>query len=166
MVRDPRDIVVSGYNYHLWSTEKFLHVPKPRFRGKTYQEHLNSLSVEEGLAVEIERCNGIFSRMSDWSYDDERVLEFRYEDVFGNDQMLWSDLMSHWGMKGEAHQRGVEIGLHFSFEQSKRRDVASGKSQSHQAKGTPSQWQEVFTPSLVDLIEEKAGDLITKLGYR
>ena len=35
LIRDPRDIVVSGYFYHLWTEEKWAHVSKREFGGKS-----------------------------------------------------------------------------------------------------------------------------------
>ena len=166
MVRDPRDIVVSGYRYHLWSSEKWLHLPDPKWGGKTYQERLNELPLEERLATEIVRTRRLFRTMREWDYKDDRILELRYEDVFGNDEKLWKDLMSHWGMQGQDLERGVEIGVFYSFTNVKARAAARGKENKHLATGTPSQWQETFTPALIELIESEAGDLITKLGYR
>ena len=166
LVRDPRDIVVSGYNYHLWSSEKWLHLPDPKWGGKTYQERLNELPLEEGLAMEIRSRRSLFRTMREWDYNDDRILELRYEDVFGNDEKLWNDLMSHWGMQGQDLERGVEIGVFHSFTNVKARSAARGKEKKHLATGTPLQWQEKFTPALTKLIEAEAGDLITELGYR
>lgn len=166
MVRDPRDIVVSGYRYHLWSSEKWLRLPDPKLGGKSYQERLNELPLEEGLAMEITRTRRLFHHMREWDYDDDRILELRYEDVFGDDEKLWNDLMTHWGMQGQNLERGVEIGVFHSFKNVKSRAAARGIEKKHLATGTPLQWKEKFTPALTELIEAEAGDLITKLGYR
>lgn len=166
LVRDPRDIVVSGYRYHLRSSELWLHRPIPEFHGQTYQERLNSLPREEGLALEIARSAQLFRMMRCWDYDDPRVLEFRYEDVFGNDEHLWRTLMTHWGLEGDDLERAVEIGVHHAYRNVKARAEAAGSEPKHLGKGAPKQWQDEFTPALIDLIEEAAGDLITRLGYR
>ena len=41
MIRDPRDCVVSGYFYHLWTNEAWAHQPQDLFNGLSYQQHLN-----------------------------------------------------------------------------------------------------------------------------
>lgn len=41
IVRDPRDVVISGAHYHAKSKEAWLHEPKPFFDGKTYAEMIN-----------------------------------------------------------------------------------------------------------------------------
>src|SRR5690349_17891469 len=47
LVRDPRDIIISGMHYHAKSREKWLHIARDKFGGLTYQEKLNSLSTEK-----------------------------------------------------------------------------------------------------------------------
>lgn len=86
--------------------------------------------------------------------------------MFGDDEKLWNDLMTHWGMRGRALERGVEIGVFHSFKNVKARSAARGKERKHLSTGTPLQWQDYFTPALTEMIGVEAGDLITKLGYR
>src|SRR5690349_8119257 len=38
IIRDPRDVIVSGCFYHQKSAEKWLHLPLEKFEGRTYQE--------------------------------------------------------------------------------------------------------------------------------
>ena len=42
-VRDPRDIIVSGYFYHMTTHEPWVHQPRSDYGGKSYQEvsHFN-----------------------------------------------------------------------------------------------------------------------------
>ena len=47
VIRDPRDILLSGWQYHQTAGpkgEKFLHVARADLGGKTYQEALNSIA--------------------------------------------------------------------------------------------------------------------------
>ena len=41
LIRDPRDIIISGAFFHQHSTETWLHVPLPYLNGQTYQQALN-----------------------------------------------------------------------------------------------------------------------------
>jgi hypothetical protein len=65
LIRDPRDMVISGYFYHLWTKEPWVHVPmkertadqkahwpyfsESEFGDLTYQEYLKSMDQEEGI---------------------------------------------------------------------------------------------------------------------
>ncbi len=68
MVRDPRDMLVSGYHYHLWTEEAWANVPidgqgdlsllaehDPTCRKRSYREYLNDLPLEQGLLAEMLR---------------------------------------------------------------------------------------------------------------
>jgi hypothetical protein len=44
VIRDPRDVIVSGANYHCKADEPWLHIPEKRFGGLTYHQKINSLT--------------------------------------------------------------------------------------------------------------------------
>lgn len=60
MIRDPRDMVISAYFYHLKTAEAWVHLPRERFGGRSYQEYLNSFDKEEGMAVQIRESAPVF----------------------------------------------------------------------------------------------------------
>ncbi|MBI1293539.1 hypothetical protein GC175_01105 [bacterium] len=77
VIRDPRDIVVSGYFSHLYSHPVSEHESPWLW---AYREHLNSLPDQEsGLLAEIEFCSTYFARLRDWNYENPNILEVRYE---------------------------------------------------------------------------------------
>jgi len=53
VIRDPLEVVLSGYQYHLKTTERWALRPDKRFKGKSYRAYLNSLPLPEGLAAEL-----------------------------------------------------------------------------------------------------------------
>ena len=53
VIRDPLEVVLSGYEYHLKTTERWALRPDKRFKNKSYRSYLNSLSLAEGLAAEL-----------------------------------------------------------------------------------------------------------------
>ncbi|HXX49509.1 MAG TPA: hypothetical protein VEN47_14865, partial [Myxococcota bacterium] len=63
MLRDPRDVVISGYFYHRWTRETWANIPMAQYRNMTYREYLNYVDQEEGIATEIERAEFWVQRM-------------------------------------------------------------------------------------------------------
>jgi len=55
LIRDSRDVVISGYFYHLWCREKWCTKRKYWLWGPSYQKTLNSLSRNEGISLEMRR---------------------------------------------------------------------------------------------------------------
>ncbi|MEO0679055.1 MAG: hypothetical protein AAF192_01415 [Pseudomonadota bacterium] len=159
MIRDPRDMIVSGFFYHKRTTEDWALQPRDRFGGKSYQEHLLSLSDEEGLEAEIRRfARADGKHMADWPYGHPGVLEMTYESMLQDEAGGWARLFDHWGFVPAARDEAVEIAMGFSLSKVK------GKL-AHVRSGRPNEWPEHFGPAHRALFIELTGDLAARLGY-
>jgi len=168
MIRDPRDCVVSGYFYHLWTDEQWAHQPQDRFDGLSYQQHLKSFNQEDGLAVEIATFAGYAKtyRLRDWNYDDERIFEIKYEDLLNNEQKTFTELFQHYGFSEPAVRKSVQLAEQCSFKKVSGRTVGQSQAKSHLRSGKPGEWEEVLSKDHLRLIDEKFGDVIEKMGYK
>jgi hypothetical protein len=52
-IRDPLEVVLSGYQYHLTTTERWANRVERRYNGTTYRRYLNALSLDDGLRAEL-----------------------------------------------------------------------------------------------------------------
>jgi hypothetical protein len=164
MIRDPRDLVVSGYHYHLWTAEAWAHEPWPSLGGATYQEHLRSLDEDGGIHAEIDRVGRMAQDMVRWRYyDDPRFVEVRYEDLIAEPAVVFSSMFRHYGFTETAVERSTEIALGFTLEKAASIPKADGKS--HVRSGKPGEWREVFTPSHLEHCKEAMADTLIALGY-
>lgn len=75
VVRDPRDIVTSGYFSH-----KGTHPTHAWPELLPHREKLQSLPKSDGMLLEIEFSGQFLDLMADWDYDQEHVLELRQEE--------------------------------------------------------------------------------------
>jgi hypothetical protein len=165
-VRDPRDIVVSGYLYHLWTDEAWAHVPHDRFGGLSYQEYLNSLDQDRGLSAEIERAAAQFAHMAAWEYDDPRFLELRFEDLRSEGSSAFERIFRHYDFSDAAVERGLYWVEYHSWENTKAREVKRGQTgSSHLRSRTSGEWRHTLSAEHLARIEELAGPLIRRLGY-
>lgn len=165
MIRDPRDMVVSGYFYHQWTHEAWVHEPDPRYDGRSYQEYLNAVGREEGLLEEVRRCAFTFESMAQWDYHDPRVFEIRYEDLMRDGEEVFRRLFAHYGLAPEAVEAGLDIARRNSFEARARRRPGEVQEGSVLRSGRPGQWREHFTPAVAARFREVTGDLLVRLGY-
>jgi len=80
IIRDPRDVVVSGCFYHGKSSEKWLHIKREDFGGLTYQEKLNSYSsFDDKLIFEMENSSrNIIQDMKSWNDNNSHFIEIKY----------------------------------------------------------------------------------------
>ncbi len=114
VVRDPRDILLSGCQYHQTAGPKgegFLHTPRTDLGGRTYQEHLNALETfEEKLLFEMHNKHAeTLAEMDAWPYDHPRQVTVRYEDLMQDmDGDLFADAIQIWGLSEEETQSAVE----------------------------------------------------------
>jgi hypothetical protein len=189
VIRDPRDIVVSGYYSHRYShplTEKWAALPKLR-------QELNELPFEAGLLREIEFDGGTFGAMQRWDYAQPNILELRLEDLMDDSFGGVMRVGEHLGVIGDGPLRArgaarfavdralvrlpgrvparvprdVWLGVAWDnrFEKLAGRARGDEDPQSHFRKGTPGSWREVFTPEHVAAFEERYPGLVEELGY-
>ena len=55
-MRDPVEICVSGYQYHLASTEGWVLQPKPELQGRSWQQYFQAVDEAEGVVTECVRA--------------------------------------------------------------------------------------------------------------
>lgn len=172
-VRDPRDLIVSGYFYHKRAAESWCEVVSPAEKdwmivngtipdalapSWSFARYLNEVSLEEGLLAELRFRRGHFESMRAWPGDDARIEVFRYEEILGREVEVFDRIFRFYEMPFSARQ----LGLHFarSFLAVKR----SGRSD-HIRDPVSGQWREVFTPEVTRQFNAEYADLIEKLGY-
>jgi len=84
IIRDPRDICVSGYFSHLHS-----HGIDGFDRLKPHREALKKVDKDKGLLLEFEFADFWLQHLSTWNYQDERILELKLEDLMKNPEAVW-----------------------------------------------------------------------------
>lgn len=76
IVRDPRDICVSGYFSHLHS-----HSLEGFDRLKPHREALKKVNKDEGLLLEFDFADFWLQHLASWNFKDDRILEVKLEDL-------------------------------------------------------------------------------------
>jgi len=165
MIRDPRDVVVSGYFYHLWTKENWANNSRLEFDGKSYQQYLKSVSVEEGLIAEIDECKFVFRQMQKWDYENPAIMEMKYEGLFLSPHDHFKNLFQHYGF----HDTAICIAMQFadlsSFQSVTNRRPGIVREYSVTRSGVPGQWKEHFSKRVKQYFKEVTGDLLVTLDY-
>ena len=55
LIRDPLETCISAYQYHLVTTEAWVHQPREELRGLSWQQYLRNLTDEQGVVAECVR---------------------------------------------------------------------------------------------------------------
>ncbi|MFZ0664298.1 MAG: sulfotransferase domain-containing protein [Acidimicrobiales bacterium] len=160
IIRDPRDVLVSAYFYHLRTDEQWVHKARPKWGGRSYQELLRSLNTRDGIFTELERLSRLeFKDLKTWAYDNPEILELRYEDVLANEHSMMERIFRHYGFTDAAVAQSADIAARFSL------NSPMTKLDPHVRSGLPGQWREVLEPDHVERFKELTGDLVVRLGY-
>jgi hypothetical protein len=166
VIRDPRDVIISGAHYHCRTDARrdpWLYEPDKRFEGRSYHEAIAAEPTEEAKLVFEMRHHGnqtllnmkrivtpppgfILTRLEDLSTDHE-LTEFRR-------------IFTWLGIPQEQMPTALGIAEAQSlFSGSKKLEAK------HIRSGRPAQWREHFTPLAHEVFLRRFGDLPERLGY-
>ena len=93
VVRDPRDVWVSGYFSHLHS-----HPVKHWPELEAHRERLQAVPKDEGLFLELAFSSWVFRQMADWDYTQPQVLELHMEALSADPEAEFSRVLKHLGV--------------------------------------------------------------------
>lgn len=167
-IRDPRDLVVSGYHYHRRGAEAWCHVPAGEWpgasplpaavrAGESYAAFLGRVPVEEGLVAEMDLVRRGLLSMREWPDDDPRIRVFRYEHILGHETDVFGEVFAHYGMAWPERALGRLL--------ARRYRAARRGRDPHVRDHRAGQWTTAFTPTVRSAFVERFGDLPEALGY-
>ena len=166
MIRDPRDIIISGYFYHLWTKEEWALVPRSELGNISYQQYLNGMNKEEGLLAEMEgTSHEVLTEMAKWDYGNSQIYEIKYEEMILDEEKVFREMFKHYGFHEDAVNIAVGIADKFSFKNKSKRKFKLSKGKSHLRSGRAKQWESIFEDVHKQRFKELYGDLLIKLGY-
>ncbi len=162
LIRDPRDIIVSGCFYHQRSSEEWLHLPMERLGGKTYCDSITSLpSLDEKLLFEMGfSAKTTITDMLKWDYFNKSFYEVKYETIINDtDFSVFHEIFQFLGFPGHV--------LHHLYHITRNNSLIIGQptKSSHIRSGKPGQWKEFFKPIHKERFLELFGDALIQLGY-
>lgn len=173
-IRDPRDLVVSGYFYHRRGAEPWCTLENPqdadwRFAnarvpaavldaGGSFAGYLQSVSEEDGLLAELDFRRDHFASMASWPASHPNIRVFRYEDFIGHEREVFRSIFAHYGLSGIERTLGRFLVDRHSLARRRKRDP-------HIRNPSAGQWRKHFTPRVKAAFDEQWGGLIEPLGY-
>ena len=173
IIRDPRDILLSGCVYHHFAGregEKWLHLPRTDLGGKTYQQHLNAIEGDEAkLMFEMQGKHAeTVAEMRAWPWGDPRIFELTYEDLMQDtDCTLFGAAMAHLGFEGDE----LETAKRLFWEQSLFGGMANIDDRPRHlmghvaSEGALRRWETELPPAVAQVYAERHGADLAALGY-
>ena len=172
-IRDPRDLIVSGYFYHLAGSEPWFLMKNPtpsywaaingcvpsQMPGNvSYSEYLQSLSPEEGLLAEIEFRKHHLESMRKWPEADPNIILFKYEDIVGNEVEVFSEIFNFMEFTSWQKWRGIKLVKKYSLngKKVKSKHIRNPKS---------GQWKDHFTAKVSKTFNDQYMDILKMYAY-
>jgi hypothetical protein len=172
-IRDPRDLVVSGYFYHKRGTEAWLKIESPtesdwffangcvpeglQATGSSFADYLQSIPQEEGLLAELEFRRYHLESMADWPTQHPEIVTYRYEDIVGNETALFRELFEFYKLKPLERWLGSLFANRYS--------IGKRGADPHIRNPAFGQWRKYFTPRVRQAFDAKYAGLVELLGY-
>ena len=172
-IRDPRDLIVSGYFYHKRGAEDWATIASPtsadwyfangfvpeglRDDGSSFAQYLQSIPEEEGLLAELEFRKHHLESMALWPAEHPDIVTYRYEDIVGNEVAVFRDLFDFYGLSS------LERRLAIWF--SRRYSIRKRSADPHIRNPASGQWRQHFTPRVRKMFDSEYSGLIRQLGY-
>lgn len=179
LIRDPRDLLVSGYRYHLWCEEPWVRVPMDKglikvlqiddlnikiLKNESYQSLLGRVDKEIGLWLEYNWRQPHFKQMESWNYSNPNILELKYEELFNNEVAVFERIFKFIGFQPEQIKNSIKYVEQYSFAKLKK-EGGTGKNK-HARYGKSEQWKEELPSSLVHIFKSNQSTLLEKLEYQ
>ena len=191
IIRDPRDIIVSGYLYHRRTTEKwcintdfsmrppilFPKVPysqehrseewKIRYltslAGMSYQENLLHMSQQQGLMFEMNNYGAwTIESMQEWDYGLTNILEIKFENLMNSYDDTFRRIFKHIRFSKSESDVGLNIAAQHDLG---RRSPEEIDKMPHVSSARATKWKEYFEIQHKEAFLDRFGDVLVKLGY-
>ena len=172
MIRDPRDVLVSGLNYHLRSEtkdESFLHRPRAELDGRSYQSHLHHLpDASARYLFEMENKHlETLEQMLAWDYSRANAAELRYEELIEDSSCDgFSAVLAFLGLNRDEVKVGRQVYWNHSlFGRLADTSRRSARVEAHVRSGNVGQWRHDLPRDVAEIYAERHGEALVTLGY-
>ncbi|NVJ97038.1 MAG: sulfotransferase domain-containing protein [Alphaproteobacteria bacterium] len=163
MIRDPRDVVISGAHYHQKAREPWLHVEQESLGGKSYQQAINALdTIQDVYRFEMDHAAGHTNRsMASPNAFAAALAEVRYETLMQDaDFSAFRGLMKSLGLTWREQRSAVKAFKKHSLVGDAKSTGSHGTS-----KGALQRWRTAFDRETAEKFAEHYGEALVVLGY-
>lgn len=177
VIRDPRDVIVSGYFSHLAS--HYVDPSQNPWLG-IHRERLQRLSKEDGLLAELEYSNTHMNRLRHWEYGFAGVTESRFEWIMPSPEKELAQLLALTGITvegftapedaplavGISRDEWARIMENHSFQKLAEGRKKGEESRTHHLRsGLAGDWRNHFTPAVSESFKALYPGMVPLLGY-
>ena len=172
VIRDPRDVLLSGMRYHRVAplgNEKFLRERREDWGGKNYQDHLNSLPDDHArLLFEMEhKHDATLREMLAWPYGHPHAADLRYEDLIEDADMgIMRGVLERFAIEGLDIERALRTYWdHSLFGGLADKAGMEERQAAHVSSGKAAQWTRKLPREVAEVYADRYSPALKTLGY-
>ena len=172
VIRDPRDVLLSGLRYHRVAkhkNERFLDETREDWGGKSYQEYLNALPSEsDQMLFEMRnKHDETVQQMLGWDYKNPNSVELAYEDMIEDeDCSLFRKTLEKIAIPGLDIDHACKTYWDLSlFGGLAKPEARSPLQKKHIASGAPAQWVDNLPRDVAEEYVKDYGAALKTLKY-
>ena len=191
MIRDPRDVIISGYLYHAHCKEKwcrnvpditirpieFPQIPRSQYsrsgkwrkeyiqslNGCSYQDNINNRNQNDGILFEMNHYGRwTIESMLDWDYDNPHIMEIKFEDVMRDFMGSFEKIFSHYEFSEQISCELLKLIGNENINNISDKEIQESD---HIHSRQTSKWQKYFSSEHKALFKDMFGDVLINLGY-
>ena len=176
IIRDPRDVLLSGMRYHRIAplgNEKFLREERAEWGDKNYQDHLNALPDDHArLMFEMEhKHDKTVSEMLKWrdlsAGAQDRTADIKYEELIEDtDCAMFRKILETFDIEGLDIDKAVQSYWEKSlFGGLAKTGNMSDRVAAHVSSGKKAQWVTKLPREIAEPYADRYGEALKTLGY-
>jgi hypothetical protein len=172
IIRDPRDVLLSGMRYYRIAplgNEKFLREEKAEWGDKNYQDHLNAMPDDHTrLMFEMEnKHDKTVGEMLKWPYGHKGAADIKYEDLIEDtDCAIFRGILEKFDIEGLDIDKAVQSYWDKSlFGGLAKKDDRTDRVALHVASGKKAQWVTKLPHEIAEPYADRYAEALKTLGY-
>ena len=191
MVRDPRDIIISGYLYHKrtveeWCVNKNFQTSEPiaypqvpnsqmyrseewkvnylsSLNGMSYQEKINSFDEEEGILFEMNHYGKwTIEDMLKWDIEKANCLELKFEDVMTNYDGEMNKVFEHCHFTPAQMEVAKRFADKEDMNKMSKKDIEKNP---HISSSKTKKWERYFSQKHKEFFDSNFAEVLKKYNY-
>lgn len=162
IVRDPRDVVISGYFSHKYSHP--IDGPWGQAFLVDHRKWLLSVSEEEGIMKEIDIAFALKTFQS-WRFDDPNIMEIKFEELLKYPLEYFERIFDFLQLPVKSRLLARVVRQEGFQRRTGGRKPGQEDVHSHLRKGVHGDWKNYFTEDHKIYFKKKWGNMVVDLGY-
>ncbi|OUS03488.1 hypothetical protein A9Q86_00825 [Flavobacteriales bacterium 33_180_T64] len=191
MVRDPRDVIISGFLYHKrtteewcinknFQTEKSIQYPQvpnsQMYRseqwkkdylisldGKSYQEKIKALNDEDAIFFEMNHYGKwTIKDMLEWDFEKTNCLELKFEDMMSNYEEKMMEVFKHCNLSSSQLVVAKKFAEKEDLNRMSKKDI---EKHPHISSVKTKKWEGYFNSNIKAYFDEHFSEVLKKYNY-